>query len=405
MTSRQALIVYRDELLGASETFVLGQAESLSSFQPFYVGLRGRSGLSLPESRFHIVGRDGLIGKLQRARFKLLGPNPSLVSMLAEKRPALIHAHFGPDGCNAIALAHALRVPLVVTLHGYDVTVDDGHLPRLYIQRRSLLKSHAAKFICVSDFIRKQAIEKGFPVEKTLVHYTGVDLDTFHVRPMDSRSPAVLFVGRLVPKKGCEYLIRAMARVQAVIPGAQLIVIGDGPLRSQLELQAAAALNNYEFLGEQEPVTVRDWMNRATVLGAPSVVAESGDAEGFGMIFAEAQAMGLPVASFASGGIPEAVADGQSGFLVPERDDQALAAKLVLLLGDRVLWTKMSEHGRARAIRLFNIRTQTAILENIYESVLSEWNGKTHVQTYSDRTVVIAQTIKSLCTFAQSRSL
>jgi glycosyltransferase involved in cell wall biosynthesis len=376
VTSRRTFIVYREDLLGASETFVRGQAESLSRFEPFYVGLRRRFGLNLPESRVHIVGGDGLAGKLQRARFKLAGPSPPLRSMLAAKSPALVHAHFGPDGCNAIALARALQVPLVVTFHGYDVTVDDTFLPRLYIQRRELLKAHAARFICVSEFIRKQAIAKGFPADKMVVHYTGIDLDAFHVRPMVSRSPVVLFVGRLAPKKGCEYLIRAMARVQGVMPAAQLIVIGDGPLRLQLERHAASVLKNFQFLGEQEPIAVRDWMNRATVLGAPSVIAESGDAEGFGMIFAEAQAMGLPVASFASGGIPEAVADEQSGFLVPERDDEALATKLLLLLGDRDLWTRMSKTGQARAKRLFDIRKQAPILENIYDVVLSQCNGK-----------------------------
>jgi glycosyltransferase involved in cell wall biosynthesis len=273
-----------------------------------------------------------------------------------------------------------MNVPLVVTFHGYDVTVNDTLLPRLYIQRRDLLKAHAARFICVSEFIRKQAIARGFPADKTVVHYTGIDLNAFHVQPMVSRSPVVLFVGRLVAKKGCEYLIRAMARVQQVMPGAGLVVIGDGPLRQQLELQAASSLTNCLFLGEQNPGAVRDWMNRAMVFSTPSVIAESGDAEGFGMIFAEAQAMGLPVASFASGGIPEAVAHEQSGFLVPDRDEKALAAKLLLLLLDRKLWATMSAAGQARANRLFDIRKQAPILENIYDSVLSEWNGKIQVQ-------------------------
>ena len=362
MTSAQTYIVYREDLLGASETFVLGQAESLSRFQPFYVGLRRRAGLNLLESRVQIVGGAGLIGKLQRARFKFFGPNPSLRSMLAAKRPALIHAHFCTVGFNSIGVGRALHVPLVITLHGYDVNVADKLLPRPYIRRRNLLKTQAARFICVSEFIRKQAIAKGFPAEKIIVHYTGIDLDTFHVRPTVSRSPVVGFVGRLVPKKGCEYLIRAMARVQEVIPEARLVVIGDGPLRESLELQAASLLRNCQFLGEQKPAEVRDWMNRAMVFSAPSVVAENGDAEGFGMVFAEAQAMGLPVASFASGGIPEAVADEQSGFLVAERDDEALAARLLLLLRDRELWAAMSEAGQARARQLFDIRTQAEIL-------------------------------------------
>jgi colanic acid/amylovoran biosynthesis glycosyltransferase len=376
MTSRRTFIVYREDLLGASETFVRAQSESLEHFDPFYVGLRQRSGLSLPKSKLHIVGGSGLGGKLKRARYKLLGPTGELHSMLAAKHPVLVHAHFGCDGCNAMALARGLRLPLIVTFHGYDVTVDDTLLPRLYLRRRELLKAQAAKFICVSEFIRDRAIAKGFPADKLVVHYTGIDVDLFRAEPIIQRSPAVLFVGRLVVKKGCEYLIRAMARVQQVMPEATLVVIGEGPLREQLERKAAALLKNFEFLGEQDSDAVRNWMNRAMVLSTPSVIAESGDAEGFGMIFAEAQAMGLPVVSFATGGIPEAIADQQTGFLVKARDEESLTIKLLLLLNDSEVWARMSQAGQSRARLLFNIRKQAVILEKIYEGVLAEWSSK-----------------------------
>lgn len=321
-------------------------------------------------------------GKLQRVRFKLFGPAAALQRTLAGQLPALVHAHFGLDACNAIALARSLHVPLVVTFHGYDVTVADQHMPRLYVHRQKLLKKAGARFLCVSGFIRDRAVEKGFPAERAIVHYTGIDTGFFSSQPAVVRSPIVLFVGRLVAKKGCEYLIRAMARVQVELPDARLIVIGDGPLRRQLEQQAASSLKHFRFLGVQEPVVVRQWMNQALVFCTPSVTAESGDAEGFGMVFAEAQAMGLPVVSFASGGIPEAVADGQTGFLVPEKDWEALATKISLLLIDRSLWFRFSAAGQVRVQMLFDIRKQAAVLESIYESVLSEYSER-----HADHTV------------------
>jgi glycosyltransferase involved in cell wall biosynthesis len=228
----------------------------------------------------------------------------------------------------------------------------------------------------VSDFVRKQALAKGFPAEKTVVHYTGVDTDFFRPNPNVVRGPIVLFVGRLDPLKGCEYLIRAMAHIQNVMPQIKLVVIGQGPLRKELEQQAAALLQNFEFLGVQPPSVVRDWMNRATLFSAPSVVAESGEAEGFGMVFAESQAMGLPVVSFSTGGIPEVVAHDRTGFLVPERDWVSLAAKLLVLLQNRDLWSQFSEAGPARVKASFDIRRQATILENIYESVLTEWKWR-----------------------------
>src|SRR5579862_8126477 len=291
MDPRRTLIVYRDELLAASETFIRAQGESLDRFRAFYLGTRHVPGLPLPDLRSHIISGAGPFGRMQRARFKLLGVGSSLQQMLAAKNPALVHAHFGPDACNAIRVARALSVPLVTTFHGYDVTTANDLLPRLYVRRQKLLQRSAAKFLCVSEFIRRRAIDKGFPAEKMIVHYTGVDTDLFCPDPELSRLPIVLFVGRLVPKKGCEYLIRAVSCAQQALPGMQVVVIGDGPLRPALEKQAAAALKNFQFLGVQEPAVVRNWMNRAMVFSTPSLTAESGDAEGFGMVFAEAQAM------------------------------------------------------------------------------------------------------------------
>jgi colanic acid/amylovoran biosynthesis glycosyltransferase len=378
MDASRSLIVYRDELLGASETFILAQAGSLTRFSPFYLGLRRRPGLQVPKQRQHIISGDGLLGKAQRVRFRLGGPSKELVRQLAILKPLLIHAHFGPDGCNAMALAHALGVPLVVSLHGYDVTLADEHHLSEYVRRREALKTDAALFICVSEFIRRQVIAMGFPSSKTVLHYTGIDTDFFTADPKVERCPIVLFVGRLVAKKGCEYLIRAMQEVQKKLPAAELVVIGDGPLRAQLEEQAALTMKNYRFLGAQEPGVVRQWMNRARVLSTPSVIAESGDAEGFGMVFAEAQAMGLPVVSFASGGIPEAVADAETGFLVPERDCNALASRLLMLLTDLELWMQFSVAGQALVRKRFDVRRQTAVLEQLYDRVLGEWKAGTN---------------------------
>ena len=374
MNSKPTIIVYKDELLGASETFIRAQAESLGHSRPYFVGLKSIPGLSLPEDRVHIISGPDVGGKVQRARFKLLGPSPRLLRLLEGMQPTLIHAHFGPDASNAMPIAAALNIPLVVTFHGYDATMSDAYLPKLYLRRRDLLKARGARFLCVSEFIRKQVLENGFPEGKLQVHYTGIDTEFFRPNPDVARSPIVLFVGRLVAKKGCEYVIRAMTEVQGVIPQAKLVIIGDGPLCQELQAQAGVSLRNFEFLGAQDPGTVREWMNRASVFCTPSIVAKSGDAEGFGMVFAEAQAMGLPVVSFASGGIPEAVVHGETGFLAEERDEKGLATSLLLLLLTPKLWARFSRAGQLRARKLFDIRKQAMALEEIYERVLADWS-------------------------------
>jgi glycosyltransferase involved in cell wall biosynthesis len=290
----------------------------------------------------------------------------------------LLHAHFGPAGLTAIPLARWLKVPLIVTFHGYDATVTDAYFARshyrarAYVRNRHVLKREAAGYIAVSEFLRKEMIAQGFPEERIVVHYTGVDTQFFQPDPRRAREPVVLFTGRLTEKKGCEYLIRAMQLVAAAVPAAKLVVIGDGELRQELEQMAKKTLENYSFLGVQPPSAVREWMNRSRVFCVPSVRAISGDAEGFGMVFLEAQAMGLPVASFSSGGVPEAVADQQTGLLAVERDWRTLAGNILALLEDRPLWQRMSEAGRKRVRESFDLAKQTVKLEEIYGSLTRE---------------------------------
>jgi colanic acid/amylovoran biosynthesis glycosyltransferase len=150
-----------------------------------------------------------------------------------------------------------------------------------------------------------------------------------------------------------------------------LVVIGDGPLRQAYESQALALGLRCRFLGTQPVNVVRDWMARAAVFCVPSVVAASGDAEGFGIVFIEAQAMGLPVVSTFSGGISEAVRDGETGLLVQERDSLGLAEAILSLLGNQELWQRFSIAGRRRVEDHFNLTQQTTRLENLFEPLLS----------------------------------
>ncbi len=177
------------------------------------------------------------------------------------------------------------------------------------------------------------------------------------------------YVGRLVEKKGVEYLIRAMAQVQADVPGTELVVVGDGPLRSELEGSAVKLLDRYRFLGAQPLPEVRSLMNQALLLATPSVTAHMGDSEGLPTVILEAQAMGLPVVGTFHSGIPEAVVHGETGLLVAERDWEALAECIVRLLEDRDLWQRFSERSRERVHAAFSVHSQMPILEDMYDAV------------------------------------
>jgi glycosyltransferase involved in cell wall biosynthesis len=368
------VLLFRSELLPVSETFICGQAAALRRYEPWFAGLkRVPGGLALDEARVIATEANSMRSKIARRIYLRAGFAPHFLRRIEAAAPDLIHAHFATDACAALAIQDRLRVPLIVTLHGYDVTTEDAALRssamgRLYLRRTETLWERASQFVCVSESIRQKALERGFPAEKLWVHPIGIDVERFRPDGALAKERLVLFVGRLVEKKGCAYLLRAMREVEAQMPEARLVVIGDGSLRAQLEAEALGSLRRCEFLGSLGSNTVRQWMWRAAVVAVPSVVAANGDSEGLCLVVCEAQAMGIPVVGFRGPGIE--VVDGETGLLVPARDEVALAEMLVSLLRDEAMAARMGAAGRRRVERLFNLRTQTALLEEKYDEVL-----------------------------------
>jgi colanic acid/amylovoran biosynthesis glycosyltransferase len=379
--SRMRVAIYADPLLAPSMTWVRAQAEALRNFSPVYLGPRAlpTGGLELPHDRtLTIHSRQGVWGRIREVPFKVFGYAPVFLRRIRRFDPVLVHAHTGPAAVSALPLTSFLNVPLVATFHGGEVTAFDREMAthehytaRKYWSRRKQLQSRGSLFIAVSKFIHGKLLEQGYPEDRTILHYIGVDTDFFKPDRQVPREPVVLFVGSLHEGKGCEYAIRAMAKVQSLLPDVELVILGDGPLRNVLERLAGEKLRRFRFVGTQPPEVVRSWMNRARVFVAPSVTADTGWTEAFGMVFAEAQAMCLPVASFASGGIPEAVKHGETGLLATERDWEGLASNIQTLLLNGAMRERMAEAGRERVCRFFNLDRQTRLLEEIYKEVLN----------------------------------
>jgi colanic acid/amylovoran biosynthesis glycosyltransferase len=361
------VLIFKETLLPPSETFILAQMRALRQYVPILAGLEhAQPSLPLPQEPILLSDRGRSISDARAKLYRRTGTAPIFHHNAKRSRPDLIHAHFASGGRTALPLVHALRVPLLVTLHGADVTVR-GPQPDYY--RR--LGEDASLFICVSQFIRDRALEAGFPPEKLLTHYIGIDRDVFSPLSSPRPSQGVLFVGRLVEKKGCEYLVRAMQLVQRVHPQCELTVIGDGPLRPSLETLAGQMNVRCRFHGSQPEAAVREALRIARIFCVPSVTAANGDSEGLGMVFAEAQAMGVPVVSTAHGGIPEIVVNRVTGILTPERDYESLADALSLLLADQDLWQHFHHAALQHVERQFDLRTQTALLEKVYNKIIA----------------------------------
>lgn len=369
------IIIYRHQLFRPSEVFITRQSGSLDAFTPVYCGRtlhgeppEGRQVLTLARSRPWTF--------LTQALFREQRP---LIESLRPFNPVLIHAQFGVEGVYALPMAKALNIPLVTTFRGFDATYTTAALLTAgkvswinYVLFRSELARRGDLFLCVSEFLRRKVIERGFPAEKTLTHYTGIDVE--EIEPCYQReSLTILHVARLVEKKGTRYLLQAFVRVRQAVPNAGLVIIGDGPLRRELENMAfnLGISGSVQFLGTQPNPVVMQWMRTARIFCLPSVTAHSGDAEGLPTSHQEAGAAGIPIVATWHSGNPELISDGVNGYLVPEKDTQALAERLIQLLTNPERCRSMGLAGRREIEERFNIRKQNRRLEELYLGLLN----------------------------------
>ncbi|MBN1511437.1 MAG: glycosyltransferase, partial [Phycisphaerae bacterium] len=284
----------------------------------------------------------------------------------------VIHAHFAPNGLKAVFLRECglLSGRLVTTFHGYDVLT----YPRFYGKGvyRHLFR-HGDVYTANTQYTRQRAIDLG--CDPNLVHAlpVGINLDQYgcverSIRPHEPIR--LLTVGRLVEFKGTEYGLRAVARLASEWPRLRYDVVGDGPLRQRLERLAADlhVRQTVRFHGGLAHDEVRRLYAQAHLYVQPGVVARNGSVEAQGRVLAEAQAVGLPVVASAVGGMPEVLSDGQSGFLVPPKDVDALTERLRFLMAHPERWPEIGRAGRRLVEQRFDNRRLTDRLLEIYDA-------------------------------------
>ena len=370
------VIVFRKRMLPYSETFIAAQGCHLPHWQAVYGGAtEERSGIALLKNApTCILNKETPKWRAPLASwaFKRFGKIPAAwLRKLRGYQPSLLHVHFGPDALfMGIPLSEALGVPLIVTFHGFDITINAPE--SRYQRERPKLFQKATQIIAVSDFIALKLIEHGCPEGKIVRHYIGIDLEKFAPLQGPIERKDIVFVGRLTEKKGCRYLIEAIIRLAEQGERNHLHIIGDGALRESLQQLAKPIADLVTFHGRQSPDFVRQMVGSAAVFCAPSVTSRTGDSEGLGMMNLEAMALGTPVVSTFHTAIPEAVIHEKTGILVPEADSSALAIALLRCLKDKNLARKFGENGIAHVQTTFDLRKQCESLEAIYESAVRQ---------------------------------
>ncbi|MFI0527827.1 MAG: glycosyltransferase, partial [Ilumatobacteraceae bacterium] len=161
--------IFRSTLLSSTEGFISRQAEAVPGVVPYYLGLSRMAGAPLPADRVQVTSWHPT--PLRKLAFAI-GRDPAFNTLLRRLQPALLHAHFGPDAAMLLPTARRVRVPLVVSFHGYDVMLPDGFhrspAGRLWLRRRSAVFDQAEVLIAVSDTVRARLIELGAPPEKVV---------------------------------------------------------------------------------------------------------------------------------------------------------------------------------------------------------------------------------------------
>ncbi|MFO1008260.1 MAG: GT4 family glycosyltransferase PelF [Planctomycetaceae bacterium] len=284
----------------------------------------------------------------------------SLRNILQRDRVDIVHTHNTYAHFYGTVAASWAGVPYVInSQHGR------GCGPRAkdkLLFRLANLK--AARVVGVSeDAAALCRGEDPWAAGKTQVIWNGIDTSRFVYRG-PAAAPVAISVARLSPEKDFPTLLQAVSLVVRDVPDFKLMMIGNGAERAKLEALAGSLgiTSNVDFLGERKDVP--------ELLAQAGFFVSSSKSEGISLTILEAMAVGLPVVTTRVGGNPEIVLEGETGYLVPDQNPEALAAAMLKMLSQREVWPAMGERGRQRVEQQFEIRTMIRQYEELYTEVL-----------------------------------
>ncbi|MBI5739852.1 MAG: glycosyltransferase [Nitrospirae bacterium] len=281
----------------------------------------------------------------------------------------IVHCQFGVLGLKGTLLKQtgAVKCGMITSIRGFDITKYLKKHPGAYDE----LFREGDLFLPVSRSLSRLLAREGCDRQKILIHHSGIDCSAIQYKERKRTADEtikLITIARLVEKKGVAFAIEAVARVIGKGKKISYSIIGDGILRDELR-------NMIKRLGVEAQVELLGWktheealllLRDAHVMLAPSITSTESDQEGIPNALKEAMASGMPVISTLHGGIAELVQDGVSGFLVPERDPDALAKRLLYLIEHHEMWPEMGRQGRKMIEENYDINKLSRELAEIY---------------------------------------
>lgn len=284
----------------------------------------------------------------------------------------VIHCQFGTYGEAALPLREigAITGRLVTSFRGFDASKYLRTHPHAY----DALFREGDLFLPVSRSLADRLVASGCERAKIVVLHSGIECGKFRYierRLIEGEPARILTIGRLTEKKGIAFAIRAVARIIASGRDVSFTIVGEGPLRDDLQrlCEKLGVSKSVQLVGWRTHDEVVGLIETAHVLLAPSVTGADGDEEGIPNSVKEAMATGMPVVSTSHGGIPELVEDGVSGYLVAERDVEAMADRLQHVIDHPQTWAAIGQAARARVVAEFDTERLNDELERLYSAL------------------------------------
>ena len=289
-----------------------------------------------------------------------------LAAELETPLQCVIATKWSPEGIAAILARGQLRRPLALIGHGGEFSHSGGSPIKWLVQR--VVRRRMSLCLANSGFTAELFRKAGVPEERIGIIYAGVNPERFDVGHDAARSardeldvgdrPLLLTVARLVERKGHDTVLAALPAVLEETPELLYVIAGEGPMREELErgVREAGLEDSVLMLGEVEHRRLPALYAAAQVFVMPSRQVRGQLPEGFGLAFLEAAAAGTPSIATDFGGIPDAIADGETGLLVDPGDPEALAVAINRMLGDDALRRQMGDAARDRALAEFTWR-------------------------------------------------
>ena len=379
MTSR---IGHSINTLFLTTNWIYNQLVTMRKYEPIAVARQIKDGNFPLGSLYCFQNVKGLKRFAFRVLRKLTGWEYEYC-IFRKKRVVLLHSHFGNRGFWDLGIVRRLNVHHITTFYVYDLSLPQREL--VWEERYHKLFEKCDLFLTEGHYMKKCLIEMGCPDEKVIVQHLGIDLERILYIPRKIGSDGkikILASGTFTEKKGLPYALEAFAIVREKHKNLEFVLIGGVPDETQpkyLRTREAIfkVIEKYKlkdsvkllgYLPYDEYIKVAQDTH---IFISPSVSAEDGDTEGGAPVsIIEMSAAGMPILSTFHCDIPEVVIDGQTGYLVPERDVEALAERLDYLVSHLEQWQEMGKKGRQHIEKEYNLTHQVEKLENIYADLI-----------------------------------